>query len=55
MRFYIASSFKNIDNVRNVAQILTTRGYIQTYDWTKHSNVDSISKLREIGREELQY
>lgn len=53
MKFYIASSLRNIDNVRNVARVLKSRGFIQTYDWTTHTNVDSISKLREIGHEEV--
>ncbi|MBD2870644.1 nucleoside 2-deoxyribosyltransferase [Paenibacillus arenilitoris] len=53
MKFYIASSLRNEDNVRVVAEVLKSRDFIQTYDWTKHSKVDSISKLREIGQEEL--
>ncbi|MDF2647932.1 MAG: group-specific protein [Paenibacillus sp.] len=53
MKFYIASSLRNVDNVRSVARVLKSRGFIQTYDWTTHTNVDSISKLREIGHEEV--
>jgi phosphopantothenate synthetase len=53
MKFYIASSLRNVNNVRSVARILKSRGFIQTYDWTTHTNVDSISKLREIGHEEV--
>ncbi|MEK3724136.1 nucleoside 2-deoxyribosyltransferase [Paenibacillus sp. FSL H8-0034] len=53
MKFYIASSFKNANNVRGVAEDLKSRGFTQTYDWTTHSKVDSISKLREIGNEEM--
>jgi hypothetical protein len=53
MKFYIASSFKNVNNVRSVAEDFKSRGFIQTYDWTTHSKVDSISKLREIGNEEV--
>lgn len=52
MRFYIASSLKNIDNVRWVAGQLRTRGHVQTYDWTTKLNVDSISALRDIGERE---
>lgn len=53
MKFYIASSLRNVDNVRSVAGVLKSRGFIQTYDSTTHTNVDSISKLREIGHEEV--
>lgn len=53
MKFYIGSSLRNVDNVRSVAGVLKSRGFIQTYDWTTHTNVDSISKLREIGHEEV--
>lgn len=53
MKFYIASSFKNIDNVRFVAGVLKSHGFKQTYDWTNHSKVNSISELCAIGHEEL--
>ena len=53
MKFYIASSLKNIENVRRVAESLKSRGFIQTYDWTTHSNIDCISKLSKIGQEEV--
>ncbi len=53
MKFYIASSLKNIENVRRVAESLKSRGFAQTYDWTTHSNIDSISKLCKIGQEEV--
>lgn len=53
MKFYIASSLRNVRNVRDVAEVLKSRGFIQTYDWTTHSKVDSISILREIGNEEF--
>ncbi|OMF37561.1 group-specific protein [Paenibacillus sp. FSL H8-0548] len=53
MKFYIASSLKNIENVRQVAEKLKARGFQQTYDWTTHSNIDSLSKLRKIGQEEV--
>ncbi|MDQ0888577.1 nucleoside 2-deoxyribosyltransferase [Paenibacillus sp. V4I9] len=53
MKFYIASSLRNVGNVRDVAEVLKSRGFAQTYDWTTHSKVDSISKLREIGNEEV--
>ncbi|NQX58414.1 group-specific protein [Paenibacillus qinlingensis] len=54
MRFYIASSFKNIDNVRNVAQQLNSNGFTQTYDWTTHTDVDSLQVLAAIGAKEKE-
>ncbi|TBL68322.1 nucleoside 2-deoxyribosyltransferase [Paenibacillus thalictri] len=53
MKFYIASSLKNMRNVRQVAESLKACGFQHTYDWTTHSKVDSIGKLREIGQEEV--
>lgn len=54
MKFYIASSFKNIDNVRKVAQQLKSRGCIQTYDWTVHSGNTTLLELAEIGQMEKE-
>ena len=53
MKFYIASSFRNIENVRKAAEQLKRHGHVQTYDWTVHSSITSISQLRDIGREEV--
>ncbi|WP_336770860.1 nucleoside 2-deoxyribosyltransferase [Paenibacillus sp. MMO-58] len=53
MKFYIASSLRNIENVREVAEILKACGFQHTYDWTIHSKIDSITKLRKIGQEEV--
>ncbi|MGG4130493.1 nucleoside 2-deoxyribosyltransferase [Paenibacillus illinoisensis] len=53
MKFYIASSLKNLENVRQVTEGLKARGFQHTYDWTKHSNIDSITKLHQIGQEEI--
>ncbi|OAS16393.1 SPOR domain-containing protein [Paenibacillus oryzisoli] len=54
MRFYIASSFRNLDNVREVAQQLKSRGYMQTYDWTMHTGIDSLQELTVIGAQERE-
>jgi nucleoside 2-deoxyribosyltransferase len=54
LKFYIASSFKNIDNVRNVAEQLKARGFIQTYDWTTHTGIDSLQELAAIGAKEKE-
>ncbi|NOU83169.1 group-specific protein [Paenibacillus sp. LMG 31459] len=53
MKFYIASSLKNVESVRQLAVSLKAQGFQHTYDWTTHSNIDSISKLRNIGQEEV--
>ncbi|UCZ54830.1 group-specific protein [Bacillus shivajii] len=51
-KFYIASSFKNINTVRYVSNELIDKGYIQTYDWTKNDRASTIEDLKEIGRQE---
>lgn len=52
MKFYIASSFKNIDMVRNVSEKLKNKGYIHIYDWTVNENVTTLEELRVIGEKE---
>ena len=51
-RFYVASSFKNIDTVRYVSNQLINKGYIQTFDWTKNDKASTIEDLKEIGKKE---
>jgi nucleoside 2-deoxyribosyltransferase len=57
MKFYLASSFRNIATVNNVANQLKTRGYIQTYDWTKNAKAKeeqtfTFEDLKDIGQKE---
>ncbi|KQL35365.1 nucleoside 2-deoxyribosyltransferase [Psychrobacillus sp. FJAT-21963] len=52
MKFYIASSFQNIESVKYVSEVLKNKGYIHTYDWTKNERALSIEKLQAIGQEE---
>ncbi|AZV43872.1 nucleoside 2-deoxyribosyltransferase [Peribacillus asahii] len=52
MKFYIASSFKNIDKVRYVSKKLKDKGFIHTYDWTINKNITTLEELKEIGQEE---
>lgn len=52
MKFYIASSFKNIETVRYVSDKLKTIGLTQTYDWTQNGQVTTIEQLKEIGQKE---
>ena len=51
-KFYVASSFKNIDTVRYVSNELINRGYIQTYDWTQNVRASTVKDLKEIGQQE---
>lgn len=52
MKFYIASSFKNIDKVKYVAKILREKGFTHTYDWTLNENVTTLEELKVIGQKE---
>lgn len=52
MKFYVASSFKNIDKVRYVSEQLKSKGYIHTYDWTKNERALTVEELKQIGQEE---
>ena len=54
MKFYIASSYKNIDKVRYVSEKLKAKGFIHTYDWTLNENVSTLERLKRIGEEEKQ-
>ncbi|AND41423.1 nucleoside 2-deoxyribosyltransferase [Cytobacillus oceanisediminis] len=51
-KFYVASSFQNVETVRLVSEQLKNMGYVQTYDWTKNKRAASIEDLKEIGQEE---
>jgi len=52
MKFYIASSFRNVDSVRNVTEKLKNKGHVLTYDWTGGNGEKSLNDLREIGMKE---
>jgi hypothetical protein len=52
MKFYIASSLKNIDAVRYVSEKMINKGYIHTYDWTENGRVSTFEQLKEIGQKE---
>lgn len=56
-RFYVASSFRNIVNVRYIAQTLESKGYVNTYDWTQNASAldgstVTLDDLRSIGQHE---
>lgn len=52
MKFYIASSLSNKEQVRYLASCLKDKGFLHTYDWTKNENVNTIEKLATIGEAE---
>lgn len=52
MKFYIGSSFKNIDNVRYLRDKLKEMGLTHTYDWTQNQRALTVNQLREIGQSE---
>lgn len=49
MKFYVASSFTNIDSVRRVSGILKKRGLIHTYDWTQNERASTVQQLVQFG------
>ena len=58
-RFYVTSSFRNIVNVRYVAQTLESKGYVNTYDWTPNASARdagtvTLGDLRSIGQRETE-
>ena len=54
MNFYIASSFSNIDKVRELSNKLKSIGYIHSYDWTQNERANSIEALYNIGEKEKE-
>lgn len=52
MNFYIASSFKNINQVRALSHELQLKGYIHTYDWTQNERANSLETLSTLGEKE---
>ncbi|TMU85039.1 group-specific protein [Bacillus sp. BHET2] len=52
MKFYIASSFANKDQVRFVSDQLKQNGFIHTYDWTKNEKATTFRDLQMIGQKE---
>jgi len=57
MKFYVASSFRNINVVNEVANHLKNKGHIQTYDWTRNAKAKeeqtfTFDDLKDIGQKE---
>jgi nucleoside 2-deoxyribosyltransferase len=54
-KFYVASSFRNIDAVRYVTGKLAGSGYVHTYDWTMNEKATgslTLDDLKTIGEHE---
>ncbi|NKE04076.1 group-specific protein [Mesobacillus selenatarsenatis] len=56
-KFYVASSFRNMDAVMYVSKQLVHQGYMYTYDWTKNvkareGNTLLLEDLKVIGQHE---
>ncbi|WP_174733285.1 group-specific protein [Mesobacillus harenae] len=52
MKFYIASSFQNKEEVRYVSGKLVNKGFIHTYDWTQNDRASTMEELETTGLEE---
>ncbi|ANU13292.1 hypothetical protein B481_2707 [Planococcus halocryophilus Or1] len=52
MKFYVASSFKNKEQVQYVSHELTMKGFVHSYDWTKNERPSTLEALTEIGTKE---
>ena len=54
MNFYIASRLENAARVRELAEVLKSWGWQQTYDWTSHGMVlGEKDDLQRVAAEEL--
>lgn len=54
MKFYVASSFANIEQVRELSDELKLEGFVHTYDWTQNERANSLEALSFIGENEKQ-
>ena len=52
MKFYIASSFANVQKVREFSDELKLKGFVHTYDWTQNERANSLEDLSIIGEDE---
>ncbi|MCM3163713.1 hypothetical protein [Metabacillus litoralis] len=49
-KFYIASSFDNIASVRFLAEALSSKEFILTYNWTLNKKANSIEALLQLEK-----
>jgi len=54
LKFYVASSFKNKEQVKYVSHELTIKGFVHSYDWTKNDRPTTLEALTEIGTKEKE-
>lgn len=56
MKFYIASSLRNYEQVRGLSSLLKTAGWEHTYDWTLHCPVkeNDAETLKSVGEKEYE-
>ena len=56
MKFYIASSLANYEQVRELSRLLKEAGWELTYDWTTHCQAEETDAetLRSIGERECE-
>ena len=56
MKFYIASSLKNFEQVRDLSCLLKSAGWEHTYDWTVDCPVKDmdLETLKSIGEKEYE-
>ncbi|MGV3467429.1 MAG: group-specific protein, partial [Heyndrickxia sp.] len=54
MKFYIASSFQNIEMVRVFSSKLIQNGFQPTYDWTQNNKSVRKEELKKIGIKEKE-
>lgn len=52
MKFYVASSFTNIESVKCISNELKIRGFMHTYDWTANGRAADLAELESIGSKE---
>ncbi|BCB02527.1 hypothetical protein KH172YL63_06600 [Bacillus sp. KH172YL63] len=52
MKFYLASSFANKQQVREISERLKQSGWKHTYDWTRNEKAVTLEDLMEIGQKE---
>jgi nucleoside 2-deoxyribosyltransferase len=55
MKYYIASSLENAEQVKRLIWLLKSWGWQVTYDWTKHGSVQAEGRevIKETAKKEL--
>lgn len=55
MKYYIASSLENAEQVQRLARVLNSWGWTQTHDWAQHGSVQAQGreKIRDTAEREL--